>query len=79
MKTKRNLIFLAVAFVALIGAAGFAYGRLAEKADYEAGLVPETEETAPAEDAQDIPEIEAPDFTATDLKSQLTGKAPDAE
>ena len=67
MKSKKSLFVLITVLAVLIGVAGFAYGKLAEKADLQHNLVPSAEvKEEPAEDTQDIPKIEAPDFTVTD-------------
>lgn len=67
MKSKKRLIILVVTLAALIGVSGFAYSNLAQKAGLQNNIVPSAEvKQEPAEDTQDIPKIEAPDFTVTD-------------
>lgn len=69
MKNKKGLIILAAVFVVLIGAAGFAYGKLAEKAGEQNNLVSSAEENAePAQENEEINKVKMTDFTVADFE-----------
>lgn len=73
MKNKKSLAALAVLSVVLFAVAGFAYGKLADKAGGQSNLVPSAQATAKpsekengTEQKDEVPRFKATDFTVYD-------------
>jgi len=79
MKNKKNLIILSAVFAVIIAIAGFAYGKLSEKAGAQNNFTSATEEK-PAQENKDVLKVKMTDFAVTDVDgnsvklSDLEGK-----